>query len=81
MLRELIALMRPSHYLKNALIFVPIVFSGKLFEGNNLRDAIVATILFCLVASIVYIINDIRDAEKDRQHPKKKFRPNASGNF
>ena len=72
--------MRPSHYLKNALIFVPIVFSGKLFEGNNLRDAIVATILFCLVASIVYIINDIRDAEKDRQHPKKKFRPIASGN-
>lgn len=79
MLGNLVALMRPKHYLKNGLIFVPLLFSGKLFEGSNFVNVLLATIAFSAAASIVYIINDIRDVEKDREHPKKKFRPIASG--
>lgn len=73
------ALTRPKHYLKNGLIFVPLLFSGKLFIGNNLRHVLLSALAFSAAASIVYVINDIRDVEKDRQHPKKKNRPIASG--
>ena len=79
MLRDLVALMRPKHYLKNGLVFLPLIFSGTLFADGNFLRVLLAAIAFSFVASIVYIINDIRDAERDRQHPKKKFRPIASG--
>lgn len=78
-LKSLIALMRPKHYLKNGLIFVPLLFSGKLLEWDNFIEVVIAAIMFSLVASIVYIFNDIRDIEKDRKHPKKKNRPIAAG--
>lgn len=79
MLRDLVALMRPKHYLKNGLVFLPLIFSGELFDGDNFTRTLVAALAFSLVASVVYIINDIRDVEKDRLHSKKKFRPIASG--
>ena len=78
-MKKYLYLMRVHHYIKNMLIFLPILFSGKLFVGNNLFVAILGTAAFSLVASAVYIINDIRDAEKDRKHPTKKNRPIASG--
>lgn len=79
MLRNLAVLARPQHYLKNGLIFVPLLFSGHIFHGDYFLRVLLAAIAFSAMASVVYIINDIRDAEKDRQHPKKKFRPIASG--
>lgn len=79
MLKNIISLLRPKHYLKNGLIFLPLIFSGNLFEVNYLVTLLLAFIAFCAVASIVYIINDIRDRERDRHHPKKKYRPLASG--
>lgn len=79
MLRDLIALARPKHYLKNGLIFIPLLFSGKIFVDHNFWHVLLAAGAFSAAASIVYIINDIQDIEKDRQHPKKKFRPLASG--
>jgi len=79
MLRDLVALMRLKHYLKNGLVFVPLLFSGKIGEGDNFLRTLWAFFAFCAIASVVYIINDIRDVEKDRSHPKKKFRPIASG--
>jgi 4-hydroxybenzoate polyprenyltransferase len=79
MLRDLVKLMRPKHYVKNGLILAPLVFSGQLLVGNNIVRALLATIIFSLVASAVYIINDIQDVKKDRKHPKKKNRPIASG--
>lgn len=79
MLRDLVALMRPKHYLKNGLIAVPLVFSGRLLSGTLLFDMLLAILAFSAVASVVYIINDIRDVEKDRHHPKKKNRPIAAG--
>lgn len=76
---EFIKLMRPQHYIKNLLIFLPIIFSKNIFNIDLLKNTIIGTIAFSLMASIVYIINDIMDVEADRKHEKKKFRPIASG--
>ncbi len=74
-----IDLMRPKHYLKNVLIFVPLVFSGLLLTPDSLIKTIIGFIDFSIVASTIYIINDLKDIEKDKRHPKKKNRPLASG--
>lgn len=71
--------MRPKHYLKNVLIFVPLVFSGLLFTDDYLLRTIYSFAAFCMVASAVYIFNDIVDREYDQKHPTKKNRPIASG--
>lgn len=78
-LKNYLKLIRVKHYLKNFLVFAPLLFSGNFFEGNYLINTILAFIAFSLMASVVYIINDIRDVEKDRLHPIKKNRPIASG--
>jgi len=72
-------LMRPKHYIKNILIFLPLMFSGMFFEQNNFLLTFVGFIAFCWLASVIYIINDIKDVEKDRKHPTKKERPIAAG--
>lgn len=79
MLKSLIKLMRPKHYLKNGLVFVPLVFSGRLLDESNLAHVFFAAVAFSLVASIIYIINDSLDVKKDQKHPIKKHRPIASG--
>lgn len=78
-MRNYIKLMRPKHYIKNFLIFFPLVFSGNFFQKELLVSCIMCFFAFCLSASIVYIINDIKDKEKDKLHEKKKNRPIASG--
>lgn len=79
MLKSIISLLRPKHYLKNGLIFLPLIFSGNLFQFHEVTTLLLAFVAFCAVASIVYIVNDIRDKDRDRLHPKKKHRPIASG--
>lgn len=73
-------LLRAKHWLKNVLVFFPIAFGGALLSD---RGALLATVAgFCalsLVASGVYVVNDIRDVERDRAHPVKRNRPIASG--
>lgn len=71
--------MRIKHYLKNFLIFLPLVFGGLLLEPTYLLRSIYSFLAFSLVASAVYVINDLRDRHLDAQHEKKKFRPIASG--
>ncbi|MFA5603436.1 MAG: UbiA prenyltransferase family protein [Bacilli bacterium] len=78
-MKKYIKLIRPKHYLKNILIFLPLLFSGKLLEFEQLKLTVIAFISFSFMASVVYIINDIRDKEKDKLHIKKKLRPIASG--
>jgi len=78
-LKNLIRLLRPKHYLKNLLVFFPLLFSGLLFHQPYLTRAIFSFVVFSLVASSVYIINDLRDKEFDAKHPRKKNRPIASG--
>ena len=72
-------LMRIKHYLKNLLIFVPLIFSMNFYSIENDIKTAISFILFSLVCSMVYIINDLRDIEKDRNNPRKCKRPLASG--
>lgn len=72
-------LCRVKHYLKNFLVTLPLIFSGLLLNFNSVLKTIIAFLAFSLTSSIVYIINDINDLEKDRKHPIKKKRPLASG--
>ncbi len=78
-LKSLIKLMRPHQYIKNLFIFLPLFFALKITDTNLLLNAIIAFIAFSLTASAIYTLNDYHDIEEDREHPKKKFRPLASG--
>ena len=71
--------LRPKQWFKNVFVFAALVFDGKLFAVEPLFRTIAGAVLFCLLSSTVYIINDLVDIEKDRQHPTKKNRPLASG--
>jgi decaprenyl-phosphate phosphoribosyltransferase len=71
--------MRIKHYIKNLLVFAPLFFAQSFLDPIMLLRVFLGFVSFCLVSSIVYIINDIHDVEKDREHPIKKNRPIASG--
>jgi 4-hydroxybenzoate polyprenyltransferase len=74
-----VRLIRVHQYIKNLFIFLPLFFSGQFSESIYLLNAFYAFIAFSLCASAVYILNDYRDIEDDKSHPRKKFRPLASG--
>lgn len=71
--------MRLHQWLKNLLIFVPLLATHSLFNGAELWHAVVAFLAFGLTASSVYLLNDLLDLADDRQHPSKYRRPFASG--
>ena len=71
--------MRVHHYIKNLLVFAALACSGQLFHLEKLAAGIAGFLAFSMVSSVVYIINDIRDVEKDRKHPTKCKRPIAAG--
>lgn len=75
----IIRLIRPAHWIKNGFIFLPILFSEELFDGLFFFKAVMAFASMSMLASSVYIINDIADAKADRLHPVKRSRPVASG--
>ncbi len=79
MLRALIKSMRPQQWAKNALIFVALVFDRQLTNLPSLWVTIQGFISFSLLASAIYILNDLIDVEADRQHPRKRLRPIAAG--
>ena len=78
-MKERLRLLRPKHYLKNLLVFFPLVFSGRMTDCASAAQAGFAFLAFCLLASAVYILNDLCDRENDRRHPRKCLRPLASG--
>lgn len=78
-LRALLKSMRPKQWIKNVLIFTALVFDEKLLDYQALLVTVAGFILFSLVSSTVYLLNDITDLEADRSHPKKRNRPIASG--
>lgn len=78
-MKNYIKLMRIKHWIKNFFIFIPLFFSKNLFDINMLISSIRVFFLFSLGSSLIYIINDMTDIEKDRAHPRKCKRPLASG--
>jgi 4-hydroxybenzoate polyprenyltransferase len=72
-------LIRPTQWLKNVFLFAPLIFSKHLFEALYFWHEVLAFACFCLVSSIVYIVNDITDREADKLHPIKRNRALASG--
>lgn len=78
-LSNLIRLARPEHWIKNLIVFLPVVSSLSVADLSAWLKAAQAALAFCFVASASYISNDILDREKDRLHPQKKNRPIASG--
>jgi len=71
--------MRPKQWTKNLFVFAGLVFSRHAFDPPMLLKVTAAFIIFCLLSSSIYLINDLADIEKDRQHPKKRKRPLAAG--
>lgn len=78
-MNKYLRLLRVDHYIKNAFIFIPILFSYNLMNTAILEKAIVVFLLFSLNTSVVYIFNDIFDRNDDRKNESKKKRPIASG--
>jgi len=71
--------MRPLQWTKSSLVFAPLLFDRRVFHPASLWRSIAAAVVFCLISSAIYLLNDVRDIEADRVHPKKRFRPIASG--
>lgn len=76
----LIRLLRPRQWVKNIFLLAPLVFTGRFTDPSSLEKSFVAFLLFCVASSTAYVLNDIGDRERDRQHPIKRItRPLASG--
>jgi decaprenyl-phosphate phosphoribosyltransferase len=74
-----IQLLRPKDWAKNLFLFIPLFFSGELFQTELYPSLFMGFLAFSFVASSIYIINDYRDIEDDKKHPDKCKRPLASG--
>ncbi len=79
MFLALLEAMRPRQWTKNVFVFAAIAFGERLYDRGAVIWSLGAFIIFCFLSSSVYIVNDIMDAEQDREHPTKRRRPIASG--
>jgi 4-hydroxybenzoate polyprenyltransferase len=79
MFKHLLQAMRLRQWTKNVFVFFGLIFDKQLFQVDAFLKTLEGFFLFCLISSAVYLFNDIADIEADRQHPKKKLRPLASG--
>lgn len=76
----MIKALRPKQWVKNVLVLAaPLAAGADAFNQRTLIDVLIAFIVFCLAASSIYLVNDARDVDADREHPTKRFRPIASG--
>jgi 4-hydroxybenzoate polyprenyltransferase len=71
--------LRPEQWVKNVVVFAPLVFAMRLFDVPSVVYSLAAAVCFCAVSSAVYLINDVSDLERDRDHPRKRLRPLAAG--
>ena len=78
-LRAIVATARPRQWVKNALVVAAAGAAGALGHDDVPGRVALACIAFCLLASGIYAINDVRDVAEDRRHPRKRFRPVAAG--
>ena len=78
-LATVIAALRPRQWTKNLLLFAGLVFGARLGYAGHWVDAVTAFAAYCAASSAAYLVNDVRDAEDDRRHPAKRYRPVAAG--
>ncbi len=79
-LPELLRLARPKQWVKNGFVLAPLVFAREFNDATAVANALIAFALFCVASSATYILNDLRDIERDRSHPVKSWsRPLAAG--
>lgn len=78
-MKHVLKAIRAPQWLKNVLVFVPLLTSHRIFFRDSVGAATLAFIAFCCAASAGYIANDLADRENDRVHPTKRHRPFASG--
>jgi 4-hydroxybenzoate polyprenyltransferase len=77
---SLLRLARPKQWIKNTFVLAPLVFARAYSDVEAVKQALFAVALFCVASSACYIVNDMRDVERDRAHPVKKWsRPLAAG--
>lgn len=76
---DFFALLRPAQWVKNAFVLAPLIFSHRFFQLSELWSAAVAFVAFCLASSAAYVVNDVLDRHRDREHPLKSLRPIAAG--
>jgi len=82
LLRDVINLIRVKQWVKNGFVLAPLLFTGQFTDLASVRNAAIAFMLFCLASSATYVVNDLKDIERDRLHPKKaKSRPLAAGSM
>ncbi|MCX4244489.1 decaprenyl-phosphate phosphoribosyltransferase [Paraliomyxa miuraensis] len=79
MLLALIKTLRPKQWVKNSFVAAPLFFSLRLLDPQSVLRTAAAVGLFSLISGCVYVLNDLVDVEADREHPKKRLRPIASG--
>ena len=79
MWKALLKTMRPKQWAKNVFLLAAVVFDRKLTNVEAIQHTMLGVLAFSMVASVVYLINDIADVEADRQHPTKRNRPIAAG--
>jgi 4-hydroxybenzoate polyprenyltransferase len=77
--KSLLVSLRPHQWTKNLILFAPLALSKHLFEPGPFQRSAFAFVLFCGLSGAVYLVNDVKDVERDRLHPRKKLRPIASG--
>lgn len=78
-MNNILKLIRPHQWLKNAFVLMPMFFGGSLLDPEDIRASLLTFLAYSFVASSVYCFNDINDVEADRRHPVKCKRPLASG--
>ena len=76
---SIIQLIRPPQWVKNTFVFAGLLFNKSYADLPVVQNVLLTFVAFCLVASAVYVLNDIADVDQDRKHAKKKMRPIASG--
>lgn len=81
LIKAIVKVTRPIHWIKNLAIFAAVFLSGTLFDKGQLALALQAFVVFCFATSATYVINDLLDIKRDRLHPTKRFRPIASGSL
>jgi 4-hydroxybenzoate polyprenyltransferase/phosphoserine phosphatase len=77
--KSLLRAMRPHQWIKNFLVFIPLLASGAFLNVSAWGNALQAFAAFCATSSGIYVLNDLTDLAADRQHPRKRNRPFASG--